>query len=527
MHDCVPTNEDKMKIMKKNRLRLESLLLLGLAFIVSMVNTSCSSDDEEGGMSVRPDISLNKDKLVLEVGSSERLVASFDPAEAPNKGHTWTSTDNTVASVDETGLVTAVAPGDAVITATALDGGKMASCEVEVVGEIIHVTQVRLDITEEYLTVGDDLQLTATVLPANATDLSVKWTSTDNAVATVDGTGRVTALAEGTAVITATSNEGGKKASCQITVEARGVRFSAPAFTNVTSSTAQVSGTIRPIEMEVEEAGICYSTEPAPTVADQKVRLSTGDVTYTLNSLQPGTTYYARFYAVAEGQTYYSDQEEFTTTAVVVTSFAPTDVYVDRIILTSPAPAGITSVDICYGTSPNPEVTDYITTATVEADGLLHLTLKNLKAGTTYYLRSYTDMGNGSMEYHDDEVSVKTVGAEDFRIDFQQTSANQYIDDGYFKGFFVSGVMNYHIAAPGSYQVSTGSALSCLGKDGVYLKRGESIYVESGEGNFSYRLQGNKILSSRVDYGADFIIFQKVGDSVKYYCTLVIGNIPL
>ena len=90
----------------KKAIRLKSLCLLGLALLAgSIVTTSCSSDNgEEEGMSMKPDIALNKETLVLEVGSTERLVASFTPAEAPNKGHTWTSSAAAVASVDETGL---------------------------------------------------------------------------------------------------------------------------------------------------------------------------------------------------------------------------------------------------------------------------------------------------------------------------------------------------------------------------------------------------------------------------------------
>lgn len=108
---------------------------LGLFSLVTICTGLVSCSEEDNKTSVAPEITLDKTNLVLEVGSSERLTASFNPPEAPNKGHTWTSSAANIATVDETGMVTAVAEGNAVITAQALDGGKMASCNVQVVAK--------------------------------------------------------------------------------------------------------------------------------------------------------------------------------------------------------------------------------------------------------------------------------------------------------------------------------------------------------------------------------------------------------
>ncbi len=75
------------------------------------------------------------------------------------------------------------------------------------------------------------------------------------------------------------------------------------------------------------------------------------------------------------------------------------------------APSGVKKVDICYGTSPNPKITDNVTTASVGSDGKLRLSLTDLIKGTTYYLRAYSRVGS-KIEYYDDEVSVQTVGKE-------------------------------------------------------------------------------------------------------------------
>lgn len=505
--------------MKKD-MRLKSLCLLGMALLAgSIVTTSCSSDNgEEEGMSMKPDITLNKETLVLEVGSTERLVASFTPAEAPNKGHSWASSAAAVASVDETGLVTAVAEGNAVITATALDGGKMASCAVQVVDRIVHVTQVRLDKTEELLTVGSKLQLTATVLPENATDRTVKWTSSDDAIATVDGNGQVTALAEGTATISAVSNDGEKRGSCQITVAARGVRFSTPVIEDITTSTAHLSGTIRPVEVTIEEVGACYSTSPSPTVADQTVVLSGEEVSYTLNGLSPATTYYVRFYArTTEGQISYGEQEEFTTSVEIVTQFEPTDVYENKLVLVSPAPAGVTSVNICYSTSPNPKITDNTTTATVGEDGLLHLTLEPLAVNETYYLRSYTLIGESAVEYHDDEVAIKTIDKDEFSIEYDTNDRIGGLIDQYYYRYTFS--IKYNITVPGTYKVST--TLGSISKNGTF-NDGSFFYIENGSGMFWNRTEKASIEYdpySYVHFGIAYIVFQNMETSIKYYLT--------
>ena len=131
---------------------------------------------------------------------------------------TWTSDNEEVATVDENGLVTAVSAGEANITATAVDGsGVTATCKVTIAPKL--VTSVTLDESELTIEKGFTEQLTATVAPDDADNLSLAWTSDNEEVATVDENGLVTAVGEGTATITATANDGsGVSASCVVTV---------------------------------------------------------------------------------------------------------------------------------------------------------------------------------------------------------------------------------------------------------------------------------------------------------------------
>ena len=158
------------------------------------------------------EVVLDSTEAELHVGETLQLTATVLPEDAGDKSVIWSSNNEEVATVDQSGLVTAVALGEATITAKA--GGVEATCEVVV--SPVEVEQVVLSQEEANLAVGSTLQLTATVLPENATEKQVSWSSTDSAIATVDENGLVTAIAPGPAVITAEA--GGMYGICNVTV---------------------------------------------------------------------------------------------------------------------------------------------------------------------------------------------------------------------------------------------------------------------------------------------------------------------
>ena len=162
-------------------------------------------------------VSLNKSEMTLTEGKSETLAATVTPENAENKSITWSSNNEAVAIVDVNGTVTAKSAGTAVITATSTNG-KSAGCTVTVEKKQIPVTEVRLSESTVGIVEGSTYKLTATVLPENTTDSkNVSWGSNNEAVATVDANGTVTAKRAGTVVITATSTNG-KTAGCTVTV---------------------------------------------------------------------------------------------------------------------------------------------------------------------------------------------------------------------------------------------------------------------------------------------------------------------
>ena len=158
-------------------------------------------------------VTLNKASGTLFVGDNLQLTATVTPDNATYKSVVWKTSDKNIATVDENGLVTAVAAGTAKITANADE--KTAACVVEV--KNIPVTSIVISQETATIVIGETLPLTVVVSPDNATDKTVTWTTSEATVATVDKDGVVTAVAVGKATITAKAGE--QSATCVVTVE--------------------------------------------------------------------------------------------------------------------------------------------------------------------------------------------------------------------------------------------------------------------------------------------------------------------
>lgn len=159
-------------------------------------------------------VTLDSSELALVVGEDTTLVATVLPSDASNKAVTWTTSDASVATVNNEGKVVAVGPGSAVITVKTTDGNKTSSCIVTVTQL---VTGVTLDKEEASVETNKTTTLVATVLPANASNKDVVWTSSDKLIATVEN-GVVKGIAPGTAIITVTTVDGSFKDTCTVTV---------------------------------------------------------------------------------------------------------------------------------------------------------------------------------------------------------------------------------------------------------------------------------------------------------------------
>ena len=163
-------------------------------------------------------IAVTPDNVVMTVGDKDTLSVGYVPENAENKSVVWSSSDEAIVTVEE-GVLTAVAAGDAVITADC--DGVTDECTVTVNEKDIEVESVELNKTEAELVVGETLRLEATVLPEEASGLTVTWSSSASEIVSVDDEGNVSALSEGKATITAEA--GGVKATCDVTVSSASI----------------------------------------------------------------------------------------------------------------------------------------------------------------------------------------------------------------------------------------------------------------------------------------------------------------
>ena len=161
-------------------------------------------------------LELNKTATSIYVGGTDSLAVTITPDDVINKTIVWQSSDTTVAAVEQDGVVTAVAPGNATITATTTDGTNLsASCEVTVTG----ITTLELNKAATSIYVGGSDSLAVTITPDDVINKTIVWQSSDTTVAAVEQDGVVTAVAPGNATITATTTDGTNlSASCEVTV---------------------------------------------------------------------------------------------------------------------------------------------------------------------------------------------------------------------------------------------------------------------------------------------------------------------
>ena len=233
-------------------------------------------------------VTLNKTSVKLLVNGTETLTATVKPDDATNKTITWSSSDESVATVNSSGKITAKKLGTADITATA-NNGKTATATVVVYKPMTSITLSKIS---ETLKVGDTDTLTYSYLPTDATDTEVTWSSSDETIATVDQTGKVTAVKVGEATITATAKTGSAKASCKYTVTEAGNIVYITKLT-ISSSTKKVKvGKTLQLKVTIEpsnatEGVIWSSSDESIATVDQNGKVTgvkAGKVTITVSN---------------------------------------------------------------------------------------------------------------------------------------------------------------------------------------------------------------------------------------------------
>jgi len=265
---------------------LTFLLSLGFAVLSPAILTSCGGESSKETPHVNvSSVSISKASAELSVGQTLQLSATVSPSNATSKTVAWSSSNAGIASVSNTGLVTALKEGTATITASA--GGKSATCQVTVTKAAVEVSSVSVDVSSVTLTPGETLTVKVTVNPSDATDQDIAFTSSDESVATVSKDGTVTAVGVGTATITVTA--GGKSTTFTVTVnpiEVTSITLGLTSVTIIKGQSATLTATLSPDNATDKTVTWTSSDESVATVSSGGVvnALSVGTAVITATS---------------------------------------------------------------------------------------------------------------------------------------------------------------------------------------------------------------------------------------------------
>ena len=250
---------------------LHTFFLTVLVPLLAICFSACGGDDYVAVTSVK----LNKGSISLAAGSqtggTETLQPTVEPGNATNKDVEWRSSAPGVASVSNSGQVTAVAAGTAVITVRTLDGGRTANCNVTVTTAASEVVLNRRTLA---MVKGYSETLVATVLPANASNRDVVWSSSAPAVVEVSQEGRVTALAMGSATITAATQDGSRRATCAVAVALETIHVTGVALNRsemsleANGAPGQLIATVFPADATIKDVHWASSNKTVATVSD-------------------------------------------------------------------------------------------------------------------------------------------------------------------------------------------------------------------------------------------------------------------
>ena len=233
------------------------------------------------------EISLNKKTLIIKEKETETLKVNFNPSTATNKKVTWKSSNTSVATVNSSGKVTGIAPGNATITVVSNDGGFVATTKVTVEAISKKVVSISLDKKELTLVSGETSTLKHTINPDYAENKNVTWTSADEKIAIVEN-GKITAMSAGTTEIKVISEDGNKEAVCKLTVTLppiKGMSFAETEKTVYIGDKFKLTPINDPINSILETAIWTTSNELIANVENGKVTaLSKGETIITVSN---------------------------------------------------------------------------------------------------------------------------------------------------------------------------------------------------------------------------------------------------
>lgn len=387
----------KMKVTQK----IATLLQILLAF--------CACTDNIIPVKVESVI-LDKEELTITEGEKKLLTATVLPENAENQTIYWSSNKNDVATVED-GVVTAISPGTAIITAISDDGGRKALCVVTVVEKPISVTGLSLDRENARVFINGSLTLVASILPADATNKTLLWKSDDESVATV-ADGVVTGIALGRTSIWVETGDGTFKAECVIdVVEERQTQSKGPMTLDlgkVTATTAVLSGVLdidltAGYDMTGGGVGFIYAPVGVELNVDSAQKVQITNVDYangfskTLTGLQRDTEYQYTIFLYKNNICQYGKTQTFKTKDAVITvdnvAVTYTTATLSGKVEREECDADV-KVGIQYSTDEDFSSGSIISFEIAPQDGAYSKTIEQFDINTTYYYRTYTCHNN-------------------------------------------------------------------------------------------------------------------------------------
>lgn len=272
-------------------------LFIILIFFLSL--NSCDQNDlwdEASAQKTPTTIAISENSLNLSIGKSENLEVSFSPDDASNSAVRWETSDSSVVTVTEDGVVTALLEGTAAVSVISDENSISASCTVTVVP--VGVSAITLDKSSLQLDLSatDTISatLTPSITPSNATVQTVAWSSSDGSVVSVSTDGTVRAVNPGSATVTVTTDEGGHSAGCDITVIASvtGVSLSSTTLTVGEEYSETLDATISPSNATNSAVTWSSSNTSVATVSSGGVvtGVAAGTATVTVTSVDGSYT---------------------------------------------------------------------------------------------------------------------------------------------------------------------------------------------------------------------------------------------
>lgn len=251
---------DKSVVWKSHNESICTVTDNGLVTAIGIGSTAVTVTTVDGGLTATcavkvvqhvSNLALDKNILSIKVGETDQLHATISPENADNKGVLWSSSDESKLTVTQNGTINALKPGEVWVKAISDDNPEAKdSCKVTVTQPVTGVTisQSSCGLTN----IGESFQLEATVLPEDASNKEVKWTSSNEGVCMV-ANGKVIATGYGTAVVFVTTTDGGFVASCTVIVEKETIPVTSIELSQTTATleigdTLRLTATVMPID---------------------------------------------------------------------------------------------------------------------------------------------------------------------------------------------------------------------------------------------------------------------------------------